>query len=254
MGIDAIKAQIAPAREKVTSHPLYGQLKTMADVRRFMQYHVFAVWDFMSLLKGLQNELTCTAVPWVPKGSPNTRFLINEIVVGEESDVDASGSRHSHFELYLAAMEQAGADTTAIQNLVAGVQQGQPLKTLLASLPAPVRGFLQFTFHVIETGKAHVMAAVFTYGREDLIPDMFYALVKDLNEQFPGKLDIFTYYLERHIEVDGDHHSALAQQMVEELCGNDAQKWAESAAYAEKALEWRFELWNGILASQEILA
>ncbi|MRG46509.1 DUF3050 domain-containing protein [Chitinophaga sp. SYP-B3965] len=253
MGTKQIEQQIAEVRNRIVEHPLYGQLKTMEDVRLFMEHHVFAVWDFMSLLKGLQQELTCVTTPWVPKGSPETRFLINEIVVGEESDVDASGKRFSHFELYLKAMEQAGADTTAILQLVSGVQQGKPIGALTAKLPPSVKGFLDFTFGVIATGKAHLMAAVFTYGREDLIPDMFYSLVKDLNEQFPGKLDIFVYYLERHIEVDGDHHSILAQQMVLELCGDDETKWEESAIFAMKALEWRNELWNGIVARQEIL-
>lgn len=246
MEIEAIKQQIAPVREQVVQHPLYGKLATIEDVRLFMEHHVFAVWDFMSLLKGLQRELTCVNIPWVPNGSPETRFLINEIVAGEESDVDASGRRCSHFELYLEAMAQAGADTSVISAMVQNIRQGASLKSLTAGLPPSVKGFLDFTFEVIATGKAHVMAAVFTYGREDLIPDMFYSLVKDLNEQFPGKLGIFIYYLERHIEVDGDHHSQLAQQMVEELCGNDAEKWAESAAYALKALEWRNILWNGI--------
>lgn len=253
MGTKLIEQQIAEVRSRIVEHPLYGQLKSMEDVRQFMEHHVFAVWDFMSLLKGLQQELTCVTIPWVPKGSPDTRFLINEIVAGEESDVDASGKRFSHFELYLKAMEQAGADTSAILQLVSGVQNGASIAPLTTALPASVKGFLDFTFEVIATGKAHIMAAVFTYGREDLIPDMFYSLVKDLNEQFPGKLDIFVYYLERHIEVDGDHHSILAQQMVKELCGDDEVKWAESANFAKKALEWRNELWNGILAGQEIL-
>lgn len=240
-------------RARILEHPLYGQLQTIADVRLFMAHHVFAVWDFMSLLKGLQRALTCVTIPWVPMGSPDTRFLINEIVVGEESDVDADGRRFSHFELYLRAMEQAGADTAAIRGLVNGVLNGQSISALTSTLPPSVKGFLDFTFEVIATGKAHVMAAVFTYGREDLIPGMFYALVKDLNRQFPGKLDIFIYYLERHIEVDGDHHSPLAQQMVKELCREDEAKWAESAIYARKALEWRNELWSGILAGQEII-
>lgn len=252
MGIKEIEERIATVRGHIVEHPLYGQLKSMEDVQLFMEHHVFAVWDFMSLLKGLQQELTCVTVPWVPKGSPDTRFLINEIVVGEESDVDAFGQRFSHFELYLKAMEQAGADTTAILQLVSGVQRGSLIKDLTAALPDSVKGFLDFTFEVIATGKAHIMAAVFTYGREDLIPDMFYSLVKDLNEQFPGKLDIFVYYLERHIEVDGDHHSILAQQMVKELCGDDETKWEESAIFAMKALEWRNKLWNGIVAGQEI--
>ncbi|RFS23389.1 DUF3050 domain-containing protein [Chitinophaga silvatica] len=254
MSIKLIQETIAPNREKVIAHPLYSALQTIDDVRTFMQYHVYAVWDFMSLLKGLQQQLTCVTLPWIPVGNAATRYLINEIVTGEESDVDKDGNRCSHFELYEQAMLQAGADCSAIQSVITAVKNGNDIQTILNAqdLPPAVKGFLGFTFDVINTGKAHIMAAVFTFGREDLIPDMFLELVKDLDQKFPGKLDTFIYYLERHIEVDGDHHSQLAMQMVNELCGNDQKKWDEAAEYARLSLHWRHELWSGILAEKVI--
>jgi hypothetical protein len=255
MSIKKIQETIASAREKVVTHPLYAELQTLDDVRTFMQYHVYAVWDFMSLLKGLQQQLTCVNVPWIPVGNAATRYLINEIVTGEESDVDKEGNRCSHFELYERAMQQAGADTNPIEAIIADIRAGKSVQIILAaaSLPEAVKGFLGFTFEVIATGKAHIMAAVFTFGREDLIPDMFLALVKDLDQKFPGKLDTFIYYLERHIEVDGDHHSQLAMQMVNELCGTDKNKWDEAAEYARQSLHWRHELWSSILNEKVIL-
>ncbi|NSL89454.1 DUF3050 domain-containing protein [Chitinophaga sp. Mgbs1] len=254
MSIQRIQETIADTRQQVVSHPLYASLETLDDIRVFMQYHVYAVWDFMSLLKGLQQQLTCVNVPWVPTGNAATRYLINEIVTGEESDVDMNGNRCSHFELYEQAMQQAGADTSAIQAVISAAAAGTPVHAILEQtmLPEAVKGFLGFTFDVIATGKAHVMAAVFTFGREDLIPDMFYALVKDLDQKFPGKLTTFIYYLERHIEVDGDHHSQLAMQMVQELCGNDSNKWEEAAQYARQSLVWRRQLWSGILSEKVI--
>jgi hypothetical protein len=111
----SLQKAIAPLRENIINHKVYGVIRSLDDLRVFMQYHVFAVWDFMSLLKSLQKDLTCVSVPWLPVGSADTRFLINEIVVGEESDVDADGNRKSHFEIYLDAMKQSGADVCAIQ-------------------------------------------------------------------------------------------------------------------------------------------
>jgi hypothetical protein len=99
-----IKDAIAPLRETIIQHLLYRRIQHIDDIRLFMQYHVFAVWDFMSLLKSLQNRLTCTTIPWMPAGNAATRFLINEIVTGEESDLAPNGARTSHFELYLQAM------------------------------------------------------------------------------------------------------------------------------------------------------
>ncbi|TWF44671.1 DUF3050 family protein [Chitinophaga polysaccharea] len=255
MSIQYIQETIAANRQKVVAHPLYAELQTLEDVRTFMQYHVYAVWDFMSLLKALQQQLTCVNVPWVPVGNAATRYLINEIVTGEESDIDHTGARCSHFELYERAMLQAGADCAPIEAIIADVKAGKSIRHILdnSSLPEAVKGFLGFTFEVIATGKAHIMAAVFTFGREDLIPDMFLALVKDLDRKFPGKLDLFIYYLERHIEVDGDHHSQLAMQMVSELCGQDTDKWQEAAEYARQSLHWRHQLWSGILGEKVVL-
>ena len=106
--LDDIRAQIAPARARLLAHSLYARMASLDDVQRFMESHVFAVWDFMSLLKRLQRDLTCLDLPWVPVGEAEVRFLINEIVCGEESDVDPAGTRISHFELYLRAMHEAG--------------------------------------------------------------------------------------------------------------------------------------------------
>ncbi|NBP59428.1 DUF3050 domain-containing protein, partial [bacterium] len=72
----------------ILKHSLYGSLNGLDDLRAFSQVHVFAVWDFMSLLKSLQRQLTGIDIPWTPVGSASTRYLINEIVTGEESDVD----------------------------------------------------------------------------------------------------------------------------------------------------------------------
>jgi hypothetical protein len=249
--IEQLKTAITPFREKLTNHPLYQQITSLGDLHVFMQHHVFAVWDFMSLLKSLQIGLTCVQLPWIPVGNANTRYLINEIVTGEESDVDQHGHRCSHFELYLKAMEQAGAASTAIDNLLFELASGKFIDEalIIADIPVSARNFVQHTFEVINTNKPHLQAAVFTFGREDLIPGMFISLVKEINKQFPGKVDTFLYYLERHIEVDGDHHSHLAYQMTAELCGNNEAKWAEAEVAVTEALQERINLWDSIYAT-----
>jgi pyrroloquinoline quinone (PQQ) biosynthesis protein C len=245
-----LQAAIEPLREKLTGHPLYRHIQTLQHLHIFMEHHVFAVWDFMSLLKALQQQLTCTTVPWMPVGDAAARYLINEIVTGEESDVDEQGRRTSHFELYLRAMEQAGASATAVENLLDLLRLGQPVGGALqaADMPEAARAFVGHTFGVIAADKPHIQAAVFTFGREDLIPDIFMAMVKELNRNFPGKLDLLLYYLERHIEVDGGHHAHLAYEMTAGLCGEDDVKWNEALIAVQEALEARIALWDGILA------
>jgi hypothetical protein len=250
-GIQHIQDSTSALKEQLIHHPLYKRMHHPEDVKTFMEHHVFAVWDFMSLLKGLQIHLTNVSIPWFPVGSANTRFLINEIVVGEESDVDEFGARTSHFELYLSAMKQAQANTKGIEKVVEALRKGASVEEALREviLPVSVKQFVQTTFEVIATNKPHIMAAVFTFGREDLIPAMFIGLVNDLNQQSDGAFSTFKYYLERHIEVDGDHHSHLALAMTEELCGQDIAKLAEAELWVKKSMQARIALWDGVLAA-----
>ena len=246
--IEKLQKTIEPLRQEIINHKVYSVIKDVEDLKVFMKYHIYAVWDFMSLLKTLQNNLTCTTVPWFPRGSADTRHLINEIVVGEESDVDLYGQRKSHFEMYLDAMKQCGADTTPIETFISELKQTGNFERAFekSKTPKEAKEFVEFTFKVIESNKDYLQSAIFTFGREDLIPGMFISIINDTHTNFPDSLSIFKYYLERHIEVDGDHHSHLAIQMVEELCGDDAEKWAEAEAYSLRSLKVRNQLWNGV--------
>ena len=248
--IQQLKIAIEPSRAQLLQHPVYHQIQTLAELQKFAEVHVFAVWDFMSLLKSLQQKLTCVQTPWVPVGSANTRYLINEIVLGEESDVDAFDNRISHFELYQQAMHQMGASTTAIEGLMLALQSGTSIEAAIQQLNCAdsVKKFLNFTFKIVNHAPAHVQAAVFTFGREDLIPDMFTRLLEKLVAEAPEKVSIFKYYIERHIEVDGGHHSHLALEMVSELCGEDDVKWKEAEQASIEALQIRAQLWDAVTA------
>ncbi|MBY0245308.1 MAG: DUF3050 domain-containing protein [Sphingobacteriaceae bacterium] len=249
--LEKIQEAIAPLQQQIVNHKVYGAIHTLADLRVFMEHHVFAVWDFMSLLKALQNNLTCTQVPWFPVGTADTRYLINEIVTGEESDVDAFGVRKSHFELYLEAMQQCGANTKPIEIFVEELKKGNNFAQAYqqSNTPQAARDFVDFTFHTIDSQKNHLQSAVFTFGREDLIPSMFFSIVNDIHQNFPDQVSIFKYYLERHIEVDGDHHSNLALEMTAKLCGDDEHLWKEAEQASLLSLQKRIDLWDGAYAA-----
>ena len=250
--IQDITTAIQPYQQQLLEHPLYKKIKSPKDLQTFMEYHVYAVWDFMSLLKALQNGLTCTTLPWVPVGNPNTRYLINEIVLAEETDINMQGEHQSHFEMYLSAMKKAGASTEAIQTFIQTDFTAHTIEEAVVILPEAIQDFLTFTFDTIASNKLHVIAAAFTFGRENLIPAMFSTIIGHIQKNFPeSDLKEFKYYFDRHIELDEDEHGPMALEMVSQLCGNDAEKWEEVKAISIAAIQKRMLLWDGILSAVE---
>lgn len=247
-GIERLEEQISEARRAVIEHPLYAALDSASAIRTFQEHHVFAVWDFMSLLKSLQRNLTCVTLPWVPMGPTGSRRLINDIVLVEESD-ERGGGFISHFELYLEGMTEAGASTSTIDAFLDLLRGGHPVLEAIdaVGVPAPAADFVRFTWGLIESAPVHAQAGAFAFGREDLIPDMFQQVV-GVNERV-GSLDTFVDYLARHIQVDSEEHTPMAMQMLADLCGDDEAKWAECADTITLALAARTRLWDGILAA-----
>jgi len=174
--------------------------------------------------------------------------LINDIVMAEESDDDGLGGYCSHFELYLRAMKEAGANTYEIERLINNIKNGEDFKTCLINLnqSESVKNFLDVNYSVVKFGKVHEIAASFTLGREELIPDLFRELVNDLIKSIPGELKTLEFYFNRHIHLDEDHHGPLAMMMLEFLCKEDPLKWQEVKIVTIQALEARKILWDGI--------
>jgi hypothetical protein len=277
---------LGDARERLVRHRIYGLVDSGDRLRRFMESHVFAVWDFQSLLKAMQQRLTCTALPWVPSMDPEARRLVNEIVLDEESDALPEGGSASHFELYLDGMRKAGADTGPVERMIGLLREahgvggrnagreaapepgsaGNPGQAphdqgLLAMMtrvlgeagaPPAAAAFVRESFAVIESGSTHGIVAAFTYGREDVIPDMFRGLVASLADRDPA-WSRFRYYLDRHIEADDEKHAPVCRRIMARLCGDDSAKWAEASSVARGCMEARIALWDAIAADLEAM-
>ena len=249
MTISLINSKIQSHKDLLLHHSLYEKVKTIDDLHLFLENHIYAVWDFMSLLKALQQKLTCTTTPWFASSNPETRYLINEIVLAEESDLSLNGKRLSHFEMYVEAMQSCGANTKEVQAFLQKVVENKNIFITIkqSNLHSNIKSFLDFTFKIIEEGKTHKIAAAFTFGREDLIPNMFTAILKNFQKNFPEtNLSELIYYFERHIELDTDEHGPMAMQMITELCKEDPIKWAEVEEIAIQSLEKRVGLWDAI--------
>lgn len=245
---------LKPSLVEVESHPVFGAVQTEAQLRTFMEHHVFPVWDFMSLLKFLQAELAPSTWPWMPRAHSDLVRLINDIVTGEESDKlpksHRTESTHaSHFDLYLMAMREVGADTAPITAFLETVRTlGLDAALEAPMVPEPSRAFMKETFALLREGKVHKVAASFSFGRENVIPGMFNSLLAKLGIG-EDRAPIFHYYLKRHAELDGDEHGPAALRLVATLCGDDPARLAEAIDAAKAALASRARLWDRVKAA-----
>jgi len=244
--LERLHQKLEPLRQAILEHPIYPAVRELQQLRIFMQHHVFAVWDFMSLLKCLQRELCCVAPPWIPPSDGVASRVINAIVLEEESDVDPSGGFTSHFSLYHRAMTRCGANTNEIDRFLEQVKSGIAVHTALRNTVASkaVRDFVCNTFHVIQSGDLPVIAASFTFGREELLPNVFFQIIRELSQDPQHQLGDLQYYLKRHVELDGDEHGLLAQELMVTLCADDERKWRRAESAAISALQARISLWD----------
>lgn len=240
-------------RKELASHPIYGSVSNLKELTIFMQHHIYSVWDFMSLVKYLQNQIAPARVPWIPFGDPQVQRFINDIVLEEESDEalpDGSGTKiyTSHFNLYCTAMDEvcAGSNRLIKEFIDTVIDKGLVAALETVCIPLPAKKFLQTTFKFIDSGKPHVVAAAFALGREHIIPEMFRALLEKMGISREDA-EVFHYYLDRHIQLDGDHHGPMSLRMLELLCGEDPGKIAEAEAAALEAINARIEFWDGVL-------
>lgn len=250
--IEAVSPRIAG----LAGHAVWRSLHDRVSLVRFMESHVYCVWDFMSLLKSLQGLTTGTVVPWRPVGNAAVRRLVNEIVLAEESDRLPDGRTASHFELYLAAMDDAGASTATVRRFLASLpasaagDHGASIRAAAttAGVPAAAVEFMDATFAVIDRGRSWEIAAAFGIGREQAIPDMFASTLAAIGRESHCRL--FAEYLERHVELDGDEHGPMMLELIDVLCGADDSRWSEARTAALAALDARERLWDALASNR----
>lgn len=253
IAIPTDSTSIETVRNELTGHTLYSQLTSVDRVRVFMKHHVFAVWDFFSLLKRLQAEVTCVTVPWLPRGLGDHARFVTEIVLSEESDEGLDGHHLSHFELYLTAMDEVGADKKPIEGFTGRLTSGADTLQALdyPDIPQTVQEFVRHTLKVATQGAPHEVAASFCHGRENLLPDVLGGAHDGMSSVL-DEAPVFKHYLERHITLDHDEHGPLALRLLAALCEGDPDRLAQADRVAVEAIEARSRLWDGVLEELQL--
>lgn len=239
----ALHADMQTLRE----HAVFKSVRDLHDLQIFMRWHVFAVWDFMSLITRLQQDLTCVKVPWTPPVSPFAARLINEIVLGEESDETLDGEHASHFEIYLSAMREIGIQHSEIHQFLYHLAQGCTVIESVnrAGMPPAVGEFVHSTIETALYARTHEVLGSFFYGRKNVIPAMFSNILNDWTVD-ANAAPTFVYYLKRHIELDGDSHGPAAARLIKELLKNDLSAQLELVSAARIAVNQRIRLWDAL--------
>lgn len=240
---------IEKAQWKLRQHPLTSRqsINCLEDLRIFMSSHIYAVWDFMCLVKQLQTHLAPAGSPWVPSYSASSRRWINEIVLGEESDITPQGGYASHFESYIISMKEIGIDTTWIESwpdYVRSVGWSEAIQN--PQVPEPAKFFMTETKKFVDSDKPWIICAALALGREDLLPEQFQSVLNQLEAAcIPS--ETFKWYLARHVEIDGNEHGPAARKLLEELCGGNSEREQEATEAALTAIRAREKYWDLIM-------
>jgi hypothetical protein len=244
--LDSLRAALEEPLERVQAHPLYAKVDSVADLRAFMEHHVWAVWDFMNLVKAIQRRFTATEIPWTPRGDATVRRFVNEIVLEEESDEHPAGTGFlSHFELYVRSMHEVDARTEQVSSFVDRLGAGVAFEDALAAsgCPPAVSRFLTTTWAAAGATDEELIAA-FAFGRETVIPIMFDRILSEAGAL--GEAGLLKHYLVRHVQLDGESHGDMAEYLLVSACGDDPDRWARAETSARACLEARAHLWDAV--------
>ena len=148
------------------------------------------------------------------------------------------GQAASHFQVYLKSMKEVGADTSPICSFLESRD--------LQSLPETVKDFVSYNLSVASEASVEEVAGVFFWGREKIIPKMFTGILQTLDKS-EVSCEILKWYLDRHIQLDGEEHQVHAAQICEVLVGDDNSRWQKMESAALKALKMRKSLWDQAL-------
>lgn len=238
-----LQVEIEQLQAEICGHHVYGKILNLEWLCKFLEGHVFAVWDFMSLLKAIQKKVTFQELPWRPSSFDKRLVrIVNEIVLDEESDLVEGVGPIDHFTLYLDGMVDVGANVNKIMHAC--------LTNDLSELSIAERSFVSFHFELAKNGSLESLVGAFFFARENLIPGMFHSFLSSLADSLHENNSSMTkrihLYFNRHIEIDGNKHGDLSRTVMKMVCGDDLNKTHAALVAARTSLQLRKALWDDI--------
>jgi hypothetical protein len=140
-------------------------------------------------------------------------------------------------------MRDIGASTRQFEKFRSLVLVGIPVEVALARIGAPphVQAFVAHTMALANSGSTEEVLAAFFYGREDIIPEMFGRLLNTLYraKHNNDRVRNFIYYIDRHIELDGDSHGPMGRELLEDLLANSPNRVEQARRAACSSIDAR---------------
>lgn len=236
----------------LANHKLYERVNDELSLRLFMEHHVICVWSYNFLLREIHQELVGLIHPLNSQSQKEAIRLVSEMILEEELEEQQDGSLLSHFEIYLEAMQDLGANISPIVSFFDLQDSGQNWQTALkhARFPTAVSRYAR-KMNRFAQAPLHEKAAALFYEGEPFIPDTFLLRIGQLGNTV--KIGRLLDYFERHIEGLRSPGFSASGRLVEILCNNDEKMSLEAEQSAEEAMKNRVELWGYITGQLEAL-
>ena len=244
-----------PYKIMLFNNKLFEQTFETSKVKIFMDSHVFAIWDYLTILKALQRKLASKNIRLLDQDVPDLPFLINQIVINEEIEEESSQEYLSAlgvYQLYINTMKEIGADINPITNFVESIKNEKywkdalkETKSLYRYLPITTYDYLEHNLSVVDYAKIHELAGVFFFGREDI--HCKFNLFLRGNQENAKNFSNLKNFLQRHIDDDAKNKNPiLGEYILNLLCKNDETKWKEVETSVIEAIKKRNEFLDGI--------
>ncbi|KOY51772.1 DUF3050 domain-containing protein [Polaribacter dokdonensis] len=239
LNIDFIIENLDSSSYQTCNLELYSSIENKKDVKSFMENHIFAIWDYMSLMRALENNLRDNSVPWFPSNNGKNLKILYKILDEEEYTIDASGSVKSYFEMYLEAMEEIGANTSDILNILSHSKTINLIDEALNLTGMNIESFYytRFIYTIIKSQKPHLMAIVFALSKE-LVSKVL--ILEDFcRKDFSNKYDKTLFLINKLKAVNSKNYNSNAFKLASDFIGEDPQKLMEAKRAALNCVRYR---------------
>ena len=165
--------------------------------------------------------------------------------------MDKAGANQKPILYFLNMLENGKSWPKALETL--NPRKKKNLFSNQKKIPYAPHQALEFTRSTLEIceGPLNRRIAAFTLGRETVLPNLFQKtlqLLATVHTQSESRCDLsmLKYYLDRHIELDGDSHGPMCAKLFDRYCLKDAATRSDTFYTLCEVLDQRIALWDAV--------